>query len=265
MEPVFQVTHAQLTAWITGLFFPFVRILALASTAPLLGDAAVPRRARIVLAALVAGVVAPSLPPPPAVPLVSAAGLWVLAQQLLIGVALGFAMRLVFAAVQAAGEYLGLAMGLSFASFFDPGAGGQTVVLGRLLHALLALVFLAVDGHLALLQVVAQSFQSAPVSDTPLAKAAFGQIAAAGAQLFASGLMLALPLATAMLAVNLCMGILNRSAPQLSIFSIGFPITLLAGLGLLWMMLPQVGAWMQAHLAQGLDLLTRLAQGFRAG
>ncbi len=258
MEPVFQVTHAQLTAWTGGLLFPLTRILALVSTAPVLGEAAVPRRAKIALAVLLAVVLAPTLPAQPAVPLVSAAGLWVLAQQLLIGVALGFSMRLVFAAVQAAGEYLGLAMGLSFASFYDPSAGGQTVVLGRLLHVLLALVFLAVDGHLWMLQALAQSFHALPISEAPLAAAAFGQLARAGAQLFASGLMLALPLATAMLALNLCMGILNRSAPQLSIFSVGFPITLLAGLGLLWLMLPRVGAWMQAHLAQGLDLMQRL-------
>ena len=260
MEPAFQVSSEQLSAWITSLLWPLVRVLGLVSTAPLLGEAAVPRRAKLVLALLLAIVLSPSLAPLPKVALVSVPGFLILAQQLLIGVALGFSMRLVFAVAQAAGEYLGLAMGLSFASFFDPSAGGQTVVLGRLLHVLLALVFLAVDGHLWMLQLIAQSFQTLPISDAPLSAAGFRLLAGAGAQLFASGLLLALPLATALLVVNLCMGILNRASPQLSIFSIGFPITLLAGLALLGMLLPSLSPWMQAHLAQGLELMQRLPE-----
>lgn len=260
MQALFQANSEQLSVWITSLLWPLVRVLALVSSAPVLGEAAVPRRAKLVLAILVALLIAPSLPPAPPVPLVSLASLLILAQQILIGVALGFSMRLVFAVVQAAGEYLGLAMGLSFAAFFDPTVGGQTVVLGRLLHVLLALVFLAVDGHLLMLQAMAQSFQTLPISDAPLAAGGFRLLAGAGAQLFASGLLLALPLVTALLAVNLCMGILNRASPQLSIFSIGFPITLLAGLALLGLLLPSLSPWMQAHLAQGLDFTQRLAQ-----
>jgi flagellar biosynthesis protein FliR len=261
MQPIFEVTAEQLSLWITSLLWPMVRVLALVSTAPILGEAAVPRRAKLLLAMLVAFVISPSLPPLPTVPLVSGASLWILAQQILIGVTLGFAMRLVFAVVQAAGEYLGLAMGLSFASFFDPTAGGNTVVLGRILHVLLALVFLAVDGHLLMLQVIAQSFQTLPISDAPLAANGFKHLALAGAQLFASGLMLALPLVTALLAINMCMGILNRASPQISIFSIGFPLTLLAGLGLLITLMPTLSPWMQAHIAQGLQLMQQVVQG----
>jgi flagellar biosynthetic protein FliR len=261
MEAVFQLTSDQLTFWITSLLWPVARVLGLVSTAPILGEAAVPRRAKLVLGILVALVIAPSLPPPPAVPLVSGASLWILVQQILIGVTLGFSMRLVFAVVQAAGEYLGLAMGLSFASFFDATAGGNTVVLGRILHVLLALVFLAVDGHLLMLRVIAESFQTLPISDAPLAANGFKHLALAGAQLFASGLMLALPLVTALLAINLCMGILNRASPQLSIFSIGFPLTLLAGLGLLITLMPTLSPWMQAHIAQGLELMQQVLGG----
>jgi flagellar biosynthesis protein FliR len=258
---VFSVTSAQLAAWTTAFLWPFVRILALVSTAPVLGDPVVPRQIKVALAALLAIVLAPALGTATAVPIVSAAGVWIVAQQVLVGVAMGFCMRLVFAAVQAAGEYIGLQMGLSFASFYDPASGGQTVVVARLLNLLAVLIFLALDGHLLLIAALAHSFETLPVADAPLAAGGWMTLARAGGGIFATGLMLALPLVTALLILNLAMGILNRASPQFSIFAVGFPLTLLAGIAMLYLLMPNLAAFLDPRFG---DALGQVQQVVRA-
>ena len=263
MQPLVQFTSAQLAGWLAAFLWPFVRMLALVGTAPLFGERAVPARVKVGLAALLTVAVAPVLGPMPQVPPVSAAGAWLVAQQVLVGVAMGFSMRLVFAMVHAAGEYIGLQMGLSFASFFDPASGGNTMVLGRLLHALALLVFLAVDGHLMMLTILVESFRVLPVSAEPLAARGWEVLAGAGMQVFTGGLMLALPLVAALLTLNLAMGILNRVSPQISIFSVGFPVTLLAGLALLQVLMPLLAPFLEPRFAAAFEGTLRVLQGLR--
>jgi flagellar biosynthesis protein FliR len=259
MPPVFSVTSTQLTAWTIAFLWPFVRILALVSTAPILGEPTVPRRVKVAVAAILTLVLAPALSAAAAaVPIVSAAGIWILVQQVLIGVAMGFTMRLAFAGVQAAGEYIGLQMGLSFASFFDPMAGGSTVVVAQLLHMLALLIFLAIDGHLLVIAALAQSFETLPIADAALSGGGWMALAASGSQIFGNGLMLALPLVTALLVLNLAMGILNRASPQFSIFAVGFPLTLLSGIAMLYLLMPRLGAFLEPRFAGSLASLVQL-------
>jgi flagellar biosynthetic protein FliR len=255
MAPVFSVTSEQLAAWLVAFLWPFVRILALLSTAPITSEASVPRQVRVALAALLTLVIAPTLGPLPQIPVVSAAGIWLLVKQVLIGMAMGFAMRLVFAAVLAAGEYISLQMGLSFAAFFDPSSGGQTMVVGRFLNMLAMLLFLAVDGHLLMLGALGDSFHTLPISDAPFASAGWMALVLEGGHVFTTGLMLALPLVTALLTLNLAMGILNRASPQFSIFAVGFPLTLLAGIGLLSVMVPHFLQMLQPRFTAALEAL----------
>ncbi|MEJ7688380.1 MAG: flagellar biosynthetic protein FliR [Variovorax sp.] len=251
MPPVFSVTSAELSAWTVAFLWPFVRMLALISTAPIFGESAVPRQVKVALAAMLAVVLAPTIGPMPPVPVVSAGGLWILVQQVLIGGAMGFTMRMVFAAVMAAGEYIGLQMGLSFASFFDPMSGGATTVVARLLNMLAMLIFLALDGHLLLVAALSESFQTLPIADAPLAAQGWMFLVGGASRIFATGLMLALPLVTALLTLNLAMGILNRASPQSSIFAVGFPLTLLAGIAMMHLLMPQLGAFLGPRLIEG--------------
>lgn len=255
MAPVLSVTSDQLNLWLASFFLPFVRILSLVASAPIFGEASVPRRVKVALALLLTVLITPALTPIPAFPLMSATGLWVLVQQVLIGLAMGFAMRMVFAAVQATGEYVGLQMGLSFASFFDATSGGNTQVLARLLNVMAILIFLATDSHLTLIRILAQSFQSLPVTDAPLARGGWLLLVLAGANVFADGLMLALPLIAGLLSVNLAMGILNRISPQFSIFSVGFPITILVGIGLLQLLMQYLAPALEPRIGAGLNLM----------
>jgi flagellar biosynthetic protein FliR len=149
-------------------------------------------------------------------------------------------MRIAFAAVEAAGEIIGLQMGLGFASFFDPQSAGQTLVLARFFNLLAVLVFLAVNAHLLVIGILVESFQSLPISHQPLSAAGFYNVAAYGSTVFAVGLQLALPLIAILLMTNLSLGILTRSAPQLNIFAIGFPITLGVGLIVLNLTMPRI-------------------------
>lgn len=260
MPTLITVTSAQLAAWAAAFLWPFVRILALVSTAPVLGDPSVPRQIKVVIAALLALALAPTIGAAAAVPMASPAGMWILVQQVLVGVAMGFSMRLVFAAVQAAGEYIGLQMGLSFASFFDPSAGGSTVVVSRLLHMLSVLIFLAIDGHLMVIAALAESFDAVPIANAPLAAGGWMTLARAGADIFVSGLMLALPLVTALLILNLAMGVLNRASPQFSIFAIGFPLTLLSGIAMLYLLIPRMGAFLEPRFTGAVATMLQIVR-----
>lgn len=263
MPPVFSVTSEQLSVWMVAFLWPFARMLALIGTAPVFSETAVPRSAKVGLAALLSMVITPTLGALPAVPLVSAGGLWILIQQVLIGAAMGFSMRMVFAIVQAAGEYAGLQMGLSFASFFDPTSGGNTMVLARLLNVMAILIFLATDGHLVLIMTLVESFRTLPIADTPLAASGWFLLVSAGSQIVSGGLMLALPLIATLLTLNLAMGILNRVSPQFSIFAVGFPITLLAGIGMLQLLMQYIAPFLAPRFAAGLAFILQFLQGLR--
>jgi flagellar biosynthetic protein FliR len=263
MPPVFSVTSEQLSLWLVAFLWPFIRMLALISTAPIFSEASVPRTVKVSMAALLTIAIAPTLGPLPSAPLVSAGGVWIIIQQILIGAAMGFSMRMVFAIVQAAGEYAGLQMGLSFASFFDPTSGGNTMVLARLLNVMAMLIFLAIDGHLVLIATLAESFHILPIADKPLAAGGWYLLAVAGGQVITGGLMLALPLIATLLTLNLAMGILNRVSPQFSIFAVGFPITLLAGLGMLQMLMPYLLPFLERHFAAGFASILEILQTLR--
>jgi flagellar biosynthetic protein FliR len=228
-------TEADVLAWITPLFWPFLRALALFSSLPVLGTRTVPARVRVALAAFIALAAQASMPPPPEVPLDSPLAYMLVLQQLVIGLALGFAVRVVFAAVEFAGEVIGLQMGLNFAGFFDPVTAGAGTATGRFLGTVIAWLFVVGGGHLLVIAVLVQSFTAFPVGPEPFAFLHQMQPQRWGAEIFSTGLWIALPLVTMLLFINLVLGTISRVAPQINIFAIGFPVTL--GVGLLGMLL----------------------------
>ncbi|WP_374675338.1 flagellar biosynthetic protein FliR [Ideonella sp.] len=232
------VTEAQLMAWITPVLWPFLRTLALFQAMPVLGQRLVPMRVRIALAFMVAVCAAPSLPAAQAVPLDSAQAVLLVVQQLLIGLSLGFAVRIVFAAVEFAGEIAGLQMGMNFAGFFDPLMATQSTAVSRFFATLVAFLFIVLNGHLTVIAVVVQSLHAFPVGTEPFAFLVQTLPHQWGAEIFTLGLWIALPLIAIMLFVNLLLGVISRVAPQTHIFAIGFPITMGIGLGSLLFILP---------------------------
>ncbi|HJW26036.1 MAG TPA: flagellar biosynthetic protein FliR [Rhodocyclaceae bacterium] len=253
------ITSAQLDAWIAAFIFPLTRILAVIATAPFWGSAAIPRRIRLVLGLAIAVGLAPALPPMPAVSPVSGPGVWILAQQLIIGVGMGLAMRIVYSAVDIAGELMGLQMGLGFATFYDPTSASQTPVVTEFMDLLALLVFLALNGHLLYVATLAQSFNAIPVGMSPLGSGSWLNLVELGSRMFAAGLLLALPVVVALLITNIALAVLSRAAPQLNIMSIGFPITLIGGFVVLAMTLNYLATPLQAIFEQGLTAMLGFA------
>lgn len=258
-------SSAQLDAWLGLFIFPLSRILGLLATAPIFNNAALPVRIRLVAGLMITFALAPALPPLPALPGGSWIGLAVMAEQVLIGILMGFALRIAFAAVDVAGELIGLQMGLSFAVFFDPVHGGQTPVITELLGLLTALAFLGMNGHLLALSVLAESFSLLPVSLQPFHAAAFSSLLAWSATLFSTGLLLALPLITALLIANIALGVLARIAQQLNLFAVGFPVTLALGFLVLMLSLPYIGAAMEGIFSRGFQAMGTLLRAAAGG
>ncbi|QHM75090.1 hypothetical protein C7M52_01039 [Mixta theicola] len=246
---------SQLMLWVGQFFWPLVRLLALFSTAPIFSERAVSKKVKIGLAVMISWILAPTLPPTQ-VTLFSVGGFWLLLQQLLIGIALGFTMQFAFAAVRMAGELIGLQMGLSFATFFDPGSRLNMPVLARFLDMLALLLFLTFNGHLWLISLLADSFHTLPIGGDPLNANAFLALAKAGGLIFLNGMRLALPLIILLLTINLALGLLNRVAPQLSVFAIGFPVTLSIGILTIGILMPLLAPFCEHLFSEVFDLLS---------
>ena len=224
------ISEAQILAWLTPALWPFLRVLALLGSLPVFSQRAVPMRVKVGLALFIALAAQPSLPAMPAVPLDSPAAFVLVLQQLLIGLSLGFAVRLVFAAVELAGELIGLQMGLNFAGFFDPATASQGTASGRFFGTMVAFLFVLSNGHLAILQALVRSFEVFAVGAEPFDFLRRTQPQQWGSEIFMLGLWIALPLVGMLLFVNLVLGVISRVAPQISVFSVGFPITVSVGL-----------------------------------
>lgn len=243
-------------AWLTPLLWPFVRALALFSSMPVLGTRMVPTRVRIALAAFIAFAAQASLPAMPVVALDSPLALTLVIQQLVVGLSLGIAVRVLFAAVEYAGELIGLQMGLNFAGFFDPMSATQGTATARFFGTTVSWLFIVINGHLLVIGALADSFTSFPVGPEPFAFLKTAQPHKWGAEIFGTGLWIALPLIAMLLFVNLMLGMISRVASQINIFAIGFPITLGVGLFGMFMTLPLL----QAPFMLAME---RLLSGFR--
>lgn len=248
------VTSDQWLSWLGLYFWPLLRVLALITTAPILSEKSIPKRVKVGLGFIITVVIAPSLPPVE-VSIFSANALWLALQQILIGIALGFTMQFAFAAVRTCGEIIGLQMGLSFATFVDPGSNLNMPVLARIIDMLAMLLFLVFNGHLWLISLLVDTFHTLPIGGNPINSNAFLALTRAAGMIFLNGLMLALPIITLLLTVNLALGMLNRMTPQLSVFVIGFPITLTVGILLMAALMPLIAPFCEHLFSEIFDLL----------
>ncbi|MEL4014741.1 flagellar biosynthetic protein FliR [Dryocola clanedunensis] len=259
--------HVDSTQWLNLLsmgFWPFLRIMALISTAPILSERAISKKVKIGLGLMITWIVAPTLPSS-GVTIFSVAGFWLAAQQILIGILIGFTMQFAFAAIRMAGEIIGLQMGLSFATFFDPASHLNMPVLARLMDMLVMLLFLTFNGHLWLISILVDTFHTLPIGGDPINSNVFMALSRAGGLIFLNGLMLALPLITLLLTLNLALGLLNRMAPQLSVFVIGFPVTLSIGMLVMAALMPLIAPFAEHLFSEIFDLLADIVSEIPAG
>jgi flagellar biosynthetic protein FliR len=255
-----ELSIPELVEWMNRFMWPLFRISSFFMAIPLLGTQLVPARIRLGLALVVTILVAPLLPPMPVYDGLSPAVFLIVVQQLLIGTALGFIVQVLFQLFIVAAQMISSQMGLGFASVSDPTNGVTVVVLSQLYLMIVMMLFLAMDGHLVLIDIIVGSFYMLPVGES-LPGSVLWQVASAGSWMFAGGLLLALPAVIALLVVNFAFGIMTKAAPQLNIFAIGFPFTMLFGLFIVWVSLAGFLGQYQRFAEQVLGYVARMLSG----
>ncbi|MGQ9830642.1 MAG: flagellar biosynthetic protein FliR [Thermochromatium sp.] len=246
--------------WAVSLAWPFVRISALLLVMPVFGARQINVRVRLGLALLLAWMIAPQLPEPPAIDPLSVGGVVVAIEQVLIGITMGFVLTLVFSAINQAGEAIALSMGLGFTSAVDPVGGIQVPMISQYLSIIATLIFLAMNGHLVLFELLLRSFNTFPIGAGGPDQTELWSVVSFGSQMFAGAMLIALPAVASLLLINLTMGVVTRAAPQLNIFAVGFPITIFAGFVIILLTLPSLTARIGEFLFTALPLIERIAR-----
>ena len=256
LESLFDSGGAE--AMLVRLLYSMLRTGGALIAAPVFGAVGVPVQVRTVLAGAV-GVLVIGVHPfaAPADPL-SFAGVEVIVQELAVGLTLGFLLQLAFAAPLLAGEYLANSIGLGFASMVDPQGGHASPVVGQFLMILMTLIFLALDGHLVLMEIIVRSYRYLPLGSGWLPMSKLWDVARFGGFVFASGLTIALPVGFALFALNIVVGVVTRAAPQLNIFAVGLPLTLISGFVVLAIAFPAMAQLMIEAAESGVDAMRGL-------
>ena len=256
------LASSEIMSWVGSFMWPLIRIAALVGVAPVFGARTVPVRAKVAFALVLTLVIAPVSPPVPVVDPISGEAVLIVLNQMLIGAAMGLALQMVFAMFIVGGQIIAFQMGLGFASMVDPSSGTQVPVISQFYVILLTLIFFALDGHLTFINVVADSFHTMPIGVNGLSNDGLWALVNWGGQMYLGAVQIALPAIASLLLLNLTFGVVTRAAPQFNIFSIGFPVTMVAGffimLSTLMAVLPQI----KLQLANGFALMRGVAGGF---
>lgn len=253
-----ELSASEIAAWIGRYLWPFFRIGAFFMAMPVIGTQLVSMRIRLGLSLVVTLAVVPILPAMPRIDGLSLQAYILIGEQILVGVAMAFVLQLLFQIFIVAGQMISYQMGLGFASIADPVNGVSVAVLSQFYLMLAMLLFLAMNGHLVVIEVLIESFRVIPVSDSGFEMGWLWRLVGWGGWMFSSAVIVALPAVTALLIVNFAFGIMNRAAPQLNIFSLGFPFTMLFGLLIVFISLSGFLPQYQTFAEQGLIMVRQL-------
>lgn len=254
-----ELTDAQISTWVASFILPLFRVAAVLMTMPIIGTSLVSARIRLYMAVAITVVIAPGLPPMPEVHALDLSALLLIAEQIIIGALFGMSLQLFFQIFVIAGQIVAIQMGMAFASMVDPTNGVNVAVISQFLTMLVTLLFLSINGHLVVFEVLTESFTTLPVGGGLLVNH-FWELAARLSWVLGAALLLVLPAITALLVVNVAFGVMTRAAPQLNIFSIGFPLTLVMGLGIFWITLADILPHYQMLATEALQWMRDLAQ-----
>lgn len=230
-----EFTESVINQYLADFLLPLFRISALIMSMVAFGAKTIPMRVKFFLCVAVTIAVMPAIPPTRVDNLFSLTTFLLVAEQTIIGVSLGFITVMVVNTFTLAGQIIAMQTGLGFASLVDPSSGMNVPAVGQFFLILSSLLFWTMDGHLAYLQFVVASFDTLPIPVSNFDPQKFREITEWGGWMFATALSLSIAPLTAMLLINFSFGIMTRAAPQLNIFAIGFPITMCAGLIIMWL------------------------------
>ncbi len=252
-------TETELLALLQAWLWPLFRIAALLSVAPVIGTRSVPVRVRLVMALAITAVIVPVLPPAPVIDPVSATGLLVLGQQVLIGLVLGTAVRFMFMVFELSGQVIAMQMGLGFAAMVDPQTGNQVPVISQFYLIMATLAFLSLNGHLLLFRILADSFVTLPIGGGGLNLNGLQALIGWTGWLFANAVLIALPAIVALTVINVSFGVMTRAAPQMNIFAVGFPIMMITGVIVMFLTLTTLEPHLTRLTHEALDMARQLS------
>ncbi len=230
-----EISDTQIATFLHQYLLPFFRLGAMFTVMPILASRIVAPRVRLMLAILVTILIVPFMPKIPAEYSLSLTSLLFVTQEVAIGLLIGFLFQIVFQVFVLSGQFMAMKMGLGFASMNDPTNGVQTTVLSQFFLMLMTMMFVSADGHVILIKILVESFTSLPPGEWVLKPSVFFALVSTAGWMFSAALVFSLPVLTSLLFVNIAFGVMSRAAPQLNIFAIGFPFTLLMGLVLIWL------------------------------
>ncbi|WP_446808796.1 flagellar biosynthetic protein FliR [Methylomonas sp. 2BW1-5-20] len=251
-------SEEELLQYLASFVWPFFRISSMFISVPVFSVRALPAKVRVMLSALITFVIMPTLPAMPNIQVFGYQGVMVTLQQVVLGLTSGFILQMVFSIMLFAGQTIAYSMGLGFASMVDPATGVQVPVIAQLFVIGGSLLFLAVDGHLLLIEMLAQSFHTLPVGTIGMDKTDLWRVISWSSLIFADGLLLSMPVMATLLFVNISFGVASKAAPQLQIFGVGFPITIMLGMVLIWIGLPTMLEGFSDMLHSGFALIGEL-------
>ncbi|MBD8677856.1 flagellar biosynthetic protein FliR [Sphingomonas sp. CFBP 13720] len=244
-----------------ALLFTMIRVGAAFVVAPVFGAVAMPVQVRVLLSGAIAVLVLHAQAFAIPTEMFALTTFLSIAAEALVGLALGFVLQIAFAAPLIASEVIGISMGIGFAAMVDPQNGAQSPALGTFLSVLLTLLFLSLDGHLVLIDLIVRSYTLLPPGDAWLTPGKLQNIAMFGGYAFLAGLLLALPVGFLLLCLNLVVGMLSRSAPALNLFAVGLPASLFVGVVALFVAMPAMGDYMLVIVRESLDAAQTLVLG----
>ena len=229
-----EITDGMIIDWVGGFLWPFFRVAGFFMVVPLIGSQTLPANIRLLFALVVTLAILPMVPDVPQVDPISLEAFLIIAQQILVGVAFGFVIQVVYQVFALAGQMYAMQAGLGFASMADPANGVNTTVMAQFLVIGANLLFLSMNGHLALIQILADSFRMVPIGYSGIDREFFWALVNMGGWMFAAAFLIVIPGITALLMVQAGLGIVTRAAPQLNIFSLGFPFMMTFSLLIAW-------------------------------
>ncbi|MDG5498602.1 flagellar biosynthetic protein FliR [Marinobacter sp. BGYM27] len=254
----FEVSADMVGQWVGQHLWPLFRIASFMMVIPFVGSGLVPTRIRLGLALLMTILIVPMIGDVPRVDALSADAVVITINQVMIGAGMGFALTVLFQLFVVAGQMIAMQMGLGFASMVDPANGINVPILAQIYTITITLLFLAMNGHLVAFEVFIESFRTIPIGMSGLGPDAFWALAHRVSWMFVSAMLLALPAVTAVLIVTISFGVMTRAAPQMNIFSLGFPIGLLFGLFAIWVLHTNFVPHFEQYTSETFDFMRSL-------
>ncbi len=246
--------------WLEQFLWPMFRLAAMFTTVIVLGARSVPPPIRMYLVIAIMAVLYPVLPPVPKVPLFSETALIITFNQVAIGALMGFVTQMVLQVFVMGGQIVAFQTGLGFASMADPVNGFNVPVIAQFFLMTATLLFLSMDGHLVMIDILVKSFHSMPVSVEPIGREILWEILMWAQWMFAGGVLVAISGIFSLLIINLSFGVMTRAAPQINIFAVGFPITMVTGMLIVWLTMETVFSHFDTFFQGGKELVCSIVR-----